>query len=311
MDIRTATHNDNTPIIELLRVSLGESLIPKSEKLWQWKHVDNPFGKSPVLLAEDNGQVVGIRAFLQWEFSNKGKTIKACRAVDTATHPTYQGRGIFNQLTGRLLEEVTADGIDLIYNTPNSKSAPGYLKMGWESWGKLPLKLNFHLANSRKTVLVNSDWAQVQKLVQTIETGDPTFSEGQTRLVKGYLNWRYRDNPLYHYQFISDGEHYLLVYRIKEGKMGREFRICDLFTKTELSKNAIKELGIALNQQIKISGARFSSFSGLAYSKQNVLDMGLLPILRVGPLVTLRKVSEHFSPMDQVWNWSLGDLEVF
>ncbi|OOG77202.1 GNAT family N-acetyltransferase [Algoriphagus sp. A40] len=311
MIIRKSNESDIPQIIELLKVSLGENLIPKSEKLWQWKHEANPFGKSPILLAEEKGTLVGVRAFLRWDFSENGKIIKACRAVDTATHPDHQGKGIFQKLTLSLIEEIKNQGINLIYNTPNSKSTPGYLKMGWEKWGKLPLKLNFHLATSGKMIPVLSDWSRVENLIERIESYSQQNIGISTRILPGYLLWRFRDNPLFQYQFLSDGESYLLIYRTKEGKMGREFRICDLFTTGQLTDNQTNELKNSLNQRIKSSGARFSSFSGLIYPNQKVLEMGMLPVLNIGPLVTLRKLHDKFIPMNQSWNWSLGDLEVF
>jgi len=39
-------------MIELLKKKPGEGLIPKSEALWTWKHEENPFGASFVLLAK-------------------------------------------------------------------------------------------------------------------------------------------------------------------------------------------------------------------------------------------------------------------
>jgi hypothetical protein len=39
--------------------------------------------------------------------------------------------------------------------------------------------------------------------------------------------------------------------------------------------------------------------------------MGLIPIMNIGPLVTLRGVQDGFSPTALPWGWSLGDLEVF
>lgn len=311
MIIRPGEENDIPAIVDLLRISLGETLIPKSENLWKWKHEANPFGKSPVILAEENGVLVGVRAFLRWEFVEDGKIIKALRAVDTATHPEYQGKGIFSKLTLALLDEMKKDGTELVFNTPNGSSAPGYLKMGWEKWGKLPLKLNFHFGKSVRINPENSDWALVDDIVQNIETSKRPGGGIQTKLVPGYLHWRYRDNPLFPYQFVSDGKSYLLVYRIKESKMGREFRICDLFTTRQLSKTETKELKDCLNHRIRASGARFSSFSGLSCPTQNLINLGVLPILKIGPLVTLRKMQENFNPMDQSWTWSLGDLEVF
>ena len=171
MDHRKATEADIPEIIQLLKKSLGESLIPKSQELWNWKHLHNPFGKSPVILADENGQLVGLRAFLKWEYQVGSETLFACRAVDTATHPDYQGKGIFKNLSLSLIDEIKNEGVNLIFNTPNSKSTPGYLKMGWEKWGKLPLKLNFHLTNSKtKGSLENTDWHGIKELIDLLET---------------------------------------------------------------------------------------------------------------------------------------------
>lgn len=309
--IRKASEFDIPKIIELLKISLGETMIPKSEALWKWKHLDNPFGKSPVLLAEENGQLIGVRAFLNWEYVENGKIHPACRAVDTATHPDHEGKGIFKNLTLSLIDEIREDGVELIFNTPNSKSTPGYIKMGWEKLGKLPLKLNFHFNKSKKQETEKADWEQVSSLIDRIESTELINPKIQTRLVPGYLRWRYKDNPLFPYHYLSDRENYLLIYRIKEGKMGREFRICDFFTLGILPPESEKELKRSLNQRIKASGSRFSSFSGLNYPDQKVLDMGSLPIMNIGPLVTLRKVQENILPMEMSWGWSLGDLEVF
>lgn len=140
MQLRPADPKDKSAIIDLLKKSLGESTIPKSEALWNWKHEQNPFGPSYILLAEENNMLVGLRAFMQWEWQWKGKIYKAIRAVDTATHPDYQGKGIFKKLTLQQIEICRQQGISFVFNTPNNQSKPGYLKMGWIEQGKLPLK---------------------------------------------------------------------------------------------------------------------------------------------------------------------------
>ena len=56
---------------------------------------------------------------------------------DTATHPDFQRRGIFRNLTTTALDELAASGVDFIFNTPNDKSRPGYLQLGWEDVGRL------------------------------------------------------------------------------------------------------------------------------------------------------------------------------
>lgn len=311
MIFRPGTEEDIPQIILLLRESLGESLIPKSEALWKWKHLDNPFGKSPILVAEEEDKIIGVRAILKWEFNQEGKTIRACRAVDTAIHPDFQGKGLFTKLTLDLIDQISADGIQLIYNTPNTQSLPGYLKMGWEKWGNLPLKMKFHMGSSGSKKEFSSDWSTIQNLISEIEKKENSPSRIQTRLVPGFLNWRYANCPLFPYQFISDGESYLLIFRIKDGKMGRELRITDLFTLDSFGKIQKKELHKELKSIQKQSASRFTSLSGLDNSNQQAIDLGILPVLSIGPVITLRKVSEDSEPMNLNWGWSLGDLEVF
>src|SRR5688500_14713579 len=99
MEIREATLTDIPDIVSLLRISLGEKLLPKSEDYWRWKHINNPFGTSPVIIAKADGQIVGVRAFMRWAWESKSGRLEAVRAVDTATHPLHQGKGIFSKLT--------------------------------------------------------------------------------------------------------------------------------------------------------------------------------------------------------------------
>src|SRR5687768_822241 len=131
MQLKEATQEDIPEIVSLLKLSLGESLMAKSERFWLWKHVENPFGVSPVIIAVADGKIVGVRAFMRWAWADETERIEAVRAVDTATHPEFQGKGIFSKLTKALLKDCEEKGIRLVYNTPNSQSLPGYLKMGW------------------------------------------------------------------------------------------------------------------------------------------------------------------------------------
>ena len=139
MEIKHSQHSDLSEIINLLKSSLGEGLIPKSEAYYIWKHEKNPFGKSKVLLAKENGKIVGVRAFMKWQWENQSTSITAVRAVDTATDPAFQGKGIFKKLTLQAVDECKSENAGFVFNTPNTISIQGYLKMGWFSIGKMPL----------------------------------------------------------------------------------------------------------------------------------------------------------------------------
>ncbi len=312
MEIRKGTEADIPEIVNLLRISLGESMIPKSEMLWKWKHIDNPFGKSPVLVAEEGGKICGVRAFLRWDFIHHDSIIKACRAVDTAVHPDFQRRGIFKDLSLSLINQIHEDGIDLIYNTPNAYSAPGYIKMGWKKWGLLPLKVSLHFTLGKKnTDHKKASWDLVSHLIQRLESSFSGGSTGSTFLKPGYLAWRYIACPLFPYDYISDGKSYLLIYRLKDSKWGRELRVTDFFAFSQLSGQQKKEVSYQLTAIRKKAGVRFTTISGLISIKQNHLSIGYLPIVTNGPLITLRQVNPNLNPMKIGWHWSLGDLEVF
>ena len=127
-------------IAELLNVCLAQKLSGQRDAdYWAWKHERNPFGPSFLLLAEADGRLVGVRAFMRWQLAWAGQTLAAAKPVDTVTHPDYQGRGIFTQLTRQACDVARTAGVQLLFNTPNRNSLPGYLKMGWREAAQLPL----------------------------------------------------------------------------------------------------------------------------------------------------------------------------
>ena len=134
-------------IINLLSKSLSNTGISaKTHNFWNWKHNFNPFGPSLGLIAKShsNTKLVSIRAFLLWKFLNeKGVEVKAIRPVDTVTDKDWRGRGLFKSLTLKGIKKFSVSDRRLIFNTPNSNSLPGYIKMGWKVSEELQLSFRF------------------------------------------------------------------------------------------------------------------------------------------------------------------------
>src|SRR4051794_27767860 len=134
---RPATADDLPGILALARRALGWSDV--STRFLEWKHLESPFGPSFMWIATDADRVVAFRAFLRWELVDaEGGTVVAARAVDTATDPDHRRRGLFRALTTEALDGMAAAGVQLVWNTPNGSSLPGYLTMGWQEVGRLP-----------------------------------------------------------------------------------------------------------------------------------------------------------------------------
>jgi hypothetical protein len=132
---------DAPAVRELLALSMGGGPTgERSPEFFAWKHHANVFGPSPGVVAVHNGRLVGVRLFLRWSLRWRGRDLRAVRAVDTATHPDFGRQGIFTRLTLELLDDLDASGeVDLVFNTPNASSLGGYLKMGWQPVGDLPI----------------------------------------------------------------------------------------------------------------------------------------------------------------------------
>jgi N-acetylglutamate synthase-like GNAT family acetyltransferase len=322
MIIRNATINDRAAIVSLLKASLGESMIPKSAALWQWKHEDNPFGASYVLLAEENNQLIGLRAFLQWKWQNDNGVYKAVRAVDTATHPNHQGKGLFKKLTLQAVADCKENGIDFVFNTPNEKSRPGYLKMGWIDQGPMPVSIKpVRIATivlrklkkekaSDESYLATPDWKIISALPDIIPS---IANQLQTVVSKAYINWRYGINPLFPYSFITDQHSYLLIYRIKSQGPIRELRVADIFP-LHASVN-YADLKKQFRKTVSLQKADIISVSYPNLQRWNKA-LGHFYIKTKGPLVTLRQLAindsifQYMCP-NTAWNYSLGDLELF
>lgn len=332
MQIRPATPEDRPAIIELLRQSLGESSIPKSEGLWIWKHEHNPFGPSYVLLAEEGGQLIGLRAFMQWQWIRNDKIYRSVRAVDTATHPGHQGKGIFKRLTMQQLENCRQEGVLFVFNTPNGQSKPGYLKMGWVEQGRMPLKFNIRrplpilgarLFDKRKYANVKDDPTPFQKWTQgVLGSLDQYVQEAEqltTLFTPQYISWRYASNPLFHYNYFTDQENFLLISRIKLQSFTKELRLVDFIRLNPKADtgyiNAMMKTQVqAYCDQHQVD---FISLSGQQYAANKACFrwMGPLPIRSLGPIITLRdlnmKDNFHYLLNKKNWRYSLGDLELF
>ncbi|MCU0358319.1 MAG: GNAT family N-acetyltransferase [Cyclobacteriaceae bacterium] len=307
MEIRPAQENDISAIVELLKLSLGESLMPKSEAFWRWKHSDNPFGQSPVLLAVEGSQVIGVRAFVRWAWKQGDQVYRAVRAVDTATHPEHQGKGIFKKLTLQLVEQCKQEGIDFVFNTPNKSSKPGYLKMGWLEVGRLPITVYPRLPfNGQAAEFINRYQIETVKLREFLDTHPQLFTARQDKLTthvsKEFILWRYGCNPNIRYCWIYDPKGtYALIFRLKPNRLGIEFRTCDVLTAPGFNRNDFRQ---EFSEAIRLSGAFLLTCSGAFAPYRGIT-------LPIGPVVTQRPLNEKKSLSFAFWKPSLGDLEVF
>ncbi len=320
LEIRRANPDDRLAIVDLCRASLGWANGGVDEAFFTWKHDENPAGPSPAWVAvAPDGSLAGLRVFLRWRFRSGSTILRAVRAVDTATHPDWQGRGIFTRLTLGALPDLADDGVDVVFNTPNDQSRPGYLKMGWSLVGRVPVSVR--PASVRRLGALAGARVAAEKWSESsaagVEVGEVLADRGaiaalvaatpRSDVVSSYrdadsLAWRYGFEPL-HYRAmpigssVSDG---VVVFRVRRRGSAREATICDVLVPPHRSaRRAFARI------------ARESQADYLICGGHEASRWGFVPTPRIGPKLTWKPILRAGVPEMQELRLPLGDVELF
>jgi hypothetical protein len=209
--------------------------IPFTESFFEWKHRDNPFGRSFGLIYEDEGKIAAVRMFMRWQFSNGEKNIEAIRPVDTAVDEAYRGKGLFQKLTLDGLER-TKGSFDLVFNTPNMNSRGGYLKMGWN---QLQTDLSYQFAVLNPFVRASSITKIPLNEIKSLNNG----SGFSTNKSSEFLTWRYADAKYRSYRINIGGKDVFVICRIDKIRRVPTMIISELLGDPALFRQALNALG--------------------------------------------------------------------
>ena len=296
--IRPFEDSDLPAVLDLLKASLGETpVLQRTEALFRWKHFDNPFGRSILLLATHGDQIASLRAFMRWDLTTPdGARLHCVRPVDTATHPDYQRMGLFRRLTEQAIDIARADGVDLIFNTPNPQSGAGYVKMGWTIVGRLGVLARPAVGSGSGFTAPDHEYAGW--LPRRPARGLATHESD------AYRQWRFLSHPTAEYTTFGDDRGMCVVrWNVRKGR--RERIISALYGDPRR----------ALRRAVSVPGCRYTVawFPPGTPERATLVRRGIVPIPRLHSL-TLAARPLHELPLDPtiLSNWDLGlsDLEL-
>jgi len=311
--VRPYEDRDLDAVLEVLRASLGETpLLRRTPELFAWKHLDNPFGRSIILLATEAERIAGVRAFMRWNLTTAdGGVIRCVRAVDTATHPDFQRRGVFSTLTKAAIAEATSDGVHMIFNTPNPKSGAGYLKMGWAEVGPIGVQIRptlaMRTASADPDVLPDpGEWLDPVEPAADLPTRGRTPLGLRTPRGADYLTWRFTRHPTARYFQARRGEG-TAVLRPNVRNRRRELVLSDLLG---------DDVRSAARAATRASRADYMAgwFSPGSPERAAAARAGLFPIPRVTSLTLVCRPlvpDLPFNPLSlSSWDLAMSDLEL-
>ncbi len=222
-----------------------------SKERFEWLHYKNPLAPSDILIALDNGNVVGFRAVIKKRITIGDLQLIGGRDIDSTLAPEYRGKGLFSALIERSLQEFS--DIDVYFTFSNRYSAPVFLYHGWKQLDfkrmayciSPPAFSPLYLASIYSRLLRMSRKAPA--VVREIHLFDFEFngrvrSEFPIRVNKDreYMLWRYEQNPDKVYRYFSlhrDGDDLALLVCI-QGKTKWEIEVLmvlDLFNQSDFS----------------------------------------------------------------------------
>lgn len=322
--MRRADAADRPSIIALCRSTLGWTPEDPDEDFFAWKHDNNPFGASPAWVAvADDGDVVGVRVFMRWGFLDRaGRWLSAVRAVDTATSPAWQGQGIFSRLTLGALPELRDDGVNFVFNTPNDKSRPGYLKMGWGTVGRLPVAMRPTRPSSLPAALTArtpaerwseptpigldpadafADSGMIEALVAESDLDSGGAARMRTARSAAYLRWRY-SFPQLRYRVVPVGDDLsdgLLVVRLRRRGGALECVVCDRLIPDRA------RMQVPWSELARSTGCDYL----LAIGGGSIADR-FIPVPRSGPILTWKPLVRTGVPSIHELALNMGDVEL-
>lgn len=273
--------------------------IPSPESL-EFKY-RNAVASAKLATVMCDGKLVAMNGLIPVEIWESGMPTLAWMSCDTATHPDYQGQGLFKKCVSALEDTIPSDA--LLFGFPNLNSMPGFIKMGWKCLAEVDLYFSSRILGCKKSATirrVDSDSIDIDSL-------------NHNGIIKSreYLLWRYGPDR---------GEYQ--VYKIQSKKLScvavtRRIQINGIFF--SLILDFFSEDKALPGHYLRKICKEQKTF-GLLIAPQvfSRLELGKNGFLKVPGILVSRKVvlagkfvrdrTDKLSKFDP-WNLSLGDFD--
>jgi hypothetical protein len=275
-----------------------------------------------VLVAEIQGEVIGVAASMPWRFRARGQILNTLRGVDFAVDPAHQRSGA--SMAIRAAVSIPSD-CAFIWSNPNAQSHVGGLKSGrhhvaglprfvrarWDLLGAVRTKRGSHSTTSRPPDVQAETFSELLSddvRASSLTVGRASFDRLATVKDRDYLHWRY--GRFAEYRAVSteaSGERGgTAIFRVRRHDRHWVSHVCELFV-GDGDHRTVRDL---LKQIGRAAPASFISCNFA--SRHHAALHGFLQYRGRTALMTypLRSELAPDPTRRDSWTLSLGDLEL-
>lgn len=130
--VREYEQGDESQILELWKAAYPSRQYDREQwmRWWQWIHKENPVRPARILLAEDDGKIVGHNSLIFMLLKVGNQIVKACENTALMTHPEYRRQGIASKFERQLRDETEREGVHLTIGFASKASYVVDMKTG-------------------------------------------------------------------------------------------------------------------------------------------------------------------------------------
>jgi hypothetical protein len=275
-----------------------------------------------MVVAEDDGAIVGFEALLRWPFASGAETVQTLRGVDLAVGATHRGRGVAGALIRTAAEHV-AGTVPLLFSNPNAASDPLLVKHGRHPVGPFEILLRprrpLRLLRARLASAPLRPPGRAGGRAAAEALQDPAVpgllarrplpgGRFATALDPAYLHWRYGRVGGYR-AVVADGEG-LAIFRLVPRGGGWAVAICELLAAGD-DPRVLRDL---LRRTLAAAPADYAicHFPPGSAAARAARRAGFLRLPR-GQRILVNPLREGLQPdpaRTESWALSYGDLEL-
>jgi hypothetical protein len=214
---------------------------PADREIMEQRYLSNPFGDLLMYVAIDEGRIVANYSAVPVEVTVDGETRRSALSLNTMTHSSWAGKGVFPKLAAALYDDIRARDYAMIIGFPNYLSNRIFnTRLEWKTVYEIPtlkLALDGTETKTAEPVAFRDCFAGLKD--------NSGVSRVHIRLSPQYLAWRFRDSKEKRYHVLAVDEQNWLICQFYR----KEINITELCCTDPEARNCLVDQAIAAGRQ--------------------------------------------------------------